>query len=85
MTIFARDCQKAGYPSQHLALPHLSDHNGWVSRFKETGDPAIVIGEVGKGKVLVYTSDPSPHWGCNFVYWDGYPAFWQSLAKSVME
>ncbi|MEY3351338.1 MAG: hypothetical protein RIQ50_1449, partial [Bacteroidota bacterium] len=55
-----------------------------IARFKETGDPAIVIGNVGKGKVLVYTSDPSPHWGCNIVYWDGYPAFWQSLAHLVL-
>lgn len=55
-----------------------------IARFKETGDPAIVIGNIGKGKVLVYTSDPSPHWGCNFVYWDGYAAFWQSLAQLVL-
>jgi hypothetical protein len=28
-----------------------------------------------------YTSDPAPHWGCNFVYWDGYQRFWsQALA-----
>jgi len=55
-----------------------------IARFKETGDPAVVIGCVGRGKVLVYTSDPSPHWGCNFVYWGGYSAFWQSLAKAIL-
>ncbi|MFN7280472.1 MAG: glutamine amidotransferase, partial [bacterium] len=64
---------------------HVLESSTVIARFKETGDPAIVIGQFGKGKVLVYTSDPSPHWGCNFVYWDGYPAFWQSLAKIVME
>jgi uncharacterized membrane protein len=63
---------------------HALESSTVIARFKETGDPAIVIGQIGKGKVLVYTSDPSPHWGCNFVYWDGYPAFWQSLAKIVM-
>ena len=52
--------------------------------FVETGDPAIVIDTIGKGKVLVYTSDPSPHWGCNFVFWDGYAAFWQTLAQLVL-
>jgi uncharacterized membrane protein len=55
-----------------------------IARFKETNDPAIVIKNTGAGKVLVYTSDPCPHWGCNFVYWDGYPAFWQALAKAVL-
>lgn len=55
-----------------------------IARFRETGDPAIVIGNKGKGKVLVYTSDPAPHWGCNFVYWDGYADFWQALAKLLL-
>jgi uncharacterized membrane protein len=55
-----------------------------IARFRETGDPAIVVKDFGKGRVLVYTSDPSPHWGCNFVYWDGYPKFWQSLAAVLM-
>jgi len=55
-----------------------------IARFKETGDPAIAIKSFGKGKVLVYTSDPCPHWGCNIVFWDGYAAFWQSLAKLLL-
>jgi len=55
-----------------------------IANFKETGDPAIVIQTFGKGSVLVYTSDPSPHWGCNFVYWDGYASFWQTLANLVL-
>ena len=64
---------------------HVLESSTVIARFIETGDPAIVIGNVGKGKVLVYTSDPSPHWGCNFVYWDGYPGFWRSLAKIVLD
>ena len=56
-----------------------------IANFKETGDPAIVLQTFGKGKVLVYTSDPSPHWGCNFVCWDGYALFWQILANLVMD
>ena len=55
-----------------------------IANFKETGDPAIVLQTFEKGKVLVYTSDPSPHWGCNFVYWDGYSAFWQTMANLVL-
>ncbi|MCX6200845.1 MAG: glutamine amidotransferase [Bacteroidetes bacterium] len=55
-----------------------------IARYKETGDPAIIIRNTNAGKVLAYTSDPCPHWGCNFVFWDGYAAFWQSLAKLVL-
>ena len=40
------------------------------------GSPAVCTGQFGKGRVLAYTSDPAPHWGCNFVYWDGYTEFW---------
>lgn len=44
--------------------------------FKETGHPMLVTKQVGKGKVLAYTSDPAPHWGANFVFWEHYNAFW---------
>lgn len=43
-------------------------------------DPMIAVGQFGKGRVLAYTSDPAPHWGCNFVYWDGYKQFWRNAA-----
>lgn len=45
---------------------------------KETGDPLLAYGSVGNGKVLAYMSDPAPHWGCNFVYWEKYNNFWLS-------
>jgi len=49
-------------------------------RVKETGHPLVVIGQYGEGRILIYTSDPAPHWGLNFELWDGYSAFWkQSL------
>lgn len=43
---------------------------------RETQDPLLVIRKIGKGASLAYTSDPAPHWGCNFVYWDDYEKFW---------
>lgn len=46
-------------------------------RVKETGDPLVVAGEYGKGRVLTYMSDPAPHWGINFERWEAYDAFWQ--------
>ena len=45
---------------------------------KETGDPLLTSGSCGKGKVMAYMSDPAPHWGCNFVYWEHYNDFWIS-------
>lgn len=43
---------------------------------RETGDPLVAAGQFGEGRVLAYMSDPAPHWGCNFVFWDRYPDFW---------
>jgi uncharacterized membrane protein len=42
-------------------------------------DPAIAVGQFGRGRVAAYTSDPAPHWGCNLVYWDQYQRLWLSL------
>lgn len=50
----------------------------------ETGDPMVAVRQVGKGRVLAYTSDPAPHWGCNFVFWDQYNAFWLSCLDCVL-
>jgi len=43
---------------------------------KETGDPLLATRHCGKGRVLAYTSDPAPHWGCNFIFWNQYNDFW---------
>ncbi len=47
-----------------------------VAVWKETGDPMLAVGKFDNGRVLAYTSDPAPHWGCNFVYWQQYNQFW---------
>lgn len=41
-----------------------------------TADPMFATGQFGRGRVLAYTSDPAPHWGCNFVFWDHYARLW---------
>jgi len=51
---------------------------------KETGDPLLAVRDFGKGRVLAYMSDPAPHWGCNFVYWNGYNGFWMRCLKAVL-
>jgi uncharacterized membrane protein len=55
-----------------------------LMRVKETGDPLVASRAYGKGHVLVYTSDPAPHWGCNFVFWEEYPKFWLACLDHVL-
>jgi uncharacterized membrane protein len=50
-----------------------------------TDDPMLAAGQFGSGRVLAYTSDPAPHWGCNFVYWDGYQKFWTNAVNWLLE
>jgi uncharacterized membrane protein len=47
-----------------------------VANWEGGEDPAIGGGQFGQGRVDAYTSDPAPHWGCNFVFWDRYAQFW---------
>jgi uncharacterized membrane protein len=60
------------------------DNTKILARFKETGDPMLAWAPCGKGKVLVYTSDPAPHWGCNFVFWDQYKDFWIKTVEFLL-
>lgn len=51
---------------------------------EQTGDPLVAYGEFCQGKVLAYMSDPAPHWGANFVFWEGYQAFWLESVKLIL-
>lgn len=55
-----------------------------ILRIKETGHPLLVTGEIGNGKVLAYMSDPAPHWGLNFVYWEHYNDFWLKCLDIIL-
>lgn len=47
-----------------------------VATWRDAGHPAIAVGQFDRGRVLAYTSDPAPHWGCNFVFWKDYARLW---------
>ncbi|MDG1358595.1 MAG: glutamine amidotransferase [Akkermansiaceae bacterium] len=47
-----------------------------LAEWSGEGDPALCVGQFGKGRVMAYTSDPAPHWGCNFVFWEHYARLW---------
>lgn len=53
-------------------------------KVKETGDPLLAAGKFGKGRVMAYMSDPAPHWGCNFVFWDQYTRFWLGCLDMIL-
>ncbi len=55
-----------------------------IATWKGTDDPLLTVGQFGDGRVLAYTSDPAPHWGCNFVYWDGYQQFWSQALNWLL-
>jgi len=63
-------------------LPH--EKSRILLQVKGTNDPLLAHGEFGGGKVLAYMSDPAPHWGCNFVFWDQYEVFWQRCLSLVL-
>lgn len=43
-------------------------------------DPFIAVGEFGKGKSAVFTSDCAPHWGSpEFVSWEFYDELWKGI------
>jgi uncharacterized membrane protein len=52
-----------------------------IATWAGASDPMLAVGQFGKGKSLAYTSDPAPHWGCNFVYWDQYARFWTNAVE----
>ena len=54
-----------------------------VVRVKETGLPLVVAGQYGQGRILIYASDPAPHWGINFELWEGYDRFWQQALSWI--
>ncbi|SHE28242.1 Uncharacterized membrane protein [Tissierella praeacuta DSM 18095] len=44
------------------------------------GDPFIAVGNFGKGKSAVFTSDCAPHWGPpEFVNWEFYDELWKGI------
>jgi uncharacterized membrane protein len=45
--------------------------------------PLLALRHVGAGRVLAFTSDPAPHWGCNFVFWSEYAKFWRACIDLV--
>jgi uncharacterized membrane protein len=51
---------------------------GATTLVEVNGDPLVVVGTAGEGRVLAYTSDIGPHWAPPaMLEWPGYARFWQ--------
>ncbi len=68
------------------AWPILLGYNRTIAKPAATtiaavgGDPLLVVGTHGKGRVAAFTSDLAPHWAPPaFLNWEGYPTLWTSL------
>ena len=46
------------------------------------GDPLIVLGKYGRGRVCAYATDCAPHWSpIEFCRWSGYKVLWQNIVN----
>ncbi|MCC6494408.1 MAG: hypothetical protein IT424_15465 [Pirellulales bacterium] len=59
------------------------DDSQVIVRVRQTGHPLLVAGSHGRGRVMIYASDPAPHWGLNFELWEAYDAFWRQALRWV--
>jgi uncharacterized membrane protein len=66
--------------------PHLLGYNRVVAKPDSTvvaqhrGDPLLVVGSVGKGRAVAFTSDLAPHWAPpEFLSWPHYRQLWTSI------
>lgn len=60
-------------------IPKSNLHIIW--QVTETQHPLLGVSQHGKGRMVTYGSDPVPHWGINFMMWEGYQKFWQQMAS----
>lgn len=66
--------------------PALLGYNRFTARSEATvvatadSDPLLVAGTFGRGRVIAYASDLSPHWASNeFMKWPEFPTLWNNL------
>lgn len=50
------------------------------------GDPLIAVGNFGKGRSAIFTSDCAPHWGPpEFVQWTYYDILWKGILDYLIK
>lgn len=56
-----------------------------VAFWSNSNHPLLAVGTFGQGRTLAYTSDPAPHWGLNFVFWQHYNQFWLNAVEWLLK
>jgi uncharacterized membrane protein len=66
----------------HFEVENAEVIAGWeiTKRDKENG-PALIVNRVGKGRVIIFTSDCSPSWGTPSIKTERFQEMW----KQIME
>jgi uncharacterized membrane protein len=55
---------------------------GWeITKRGKVNGPALIVNRVGKGRVIIFTSDCSPSWGTPSIKTEGFQEMW----KQIME
>ena len=64
----------------------IEDNSKGLTLVDVGSDPLIAIGEFGKGRSAVFTSDCAPHWCTKeFIQWDGYEKIWKNLVNWLVK
>lgn len=51
-----------------------------------SGDPLVAVGDFGKGRSAVFTSDCAPHWAPPpFVIWEHYNLLWKNILDFITQ
>lgn len=58
--------------------PNLTERAG------AKGDPLLVRWSLGRGRVVVFTSDADTRWTPDWVRWEGYEGWWAQVARWAM-
>jgi uncharacterized membrane protein len=73
------------------ALPAIFGYNQVAAKPGSTvlartasGDPLLVVGQYGKGRVAAFMTRSNRDWGAEFKKWDQYNRFWSNVIRWVL-
>jgi uncharacterized membrane protein len=73
------DCSR--FPALHGYNRVAAKPQSTVVMRTQSGDPLLVVGQFGKGRVVAYTSGFGRGWGREFPAWPYYSRFWGNLVR----
>jgi uncharacterized membrane protein len=55
-----------------------------IARWEEDGSPALIVNKIGKGKIIIFTSDCSPAWGTPSIETEGFRDMWKQIMEKFI-